>query len=185
MKNKRRKFLKHVIKTKEEFGLDDDTTDQWLVPEMEQREKSYKKRLINYVGKDFYKAGTKWWIGLSTKEKAQTGAETEAEILRAYGNTIPKGFDSVMAKKLTELDTKVPDKRFDPIGNPTFDEESGQVKPGKVTNSKRKPPHVPTQKEIETMSRSEIANAIKAIKEYNWPSGDSGDLGIDGVQGKE
>ncbi len=179
MEKKRKRFLRDVIKTKKEYDLDDQVMDQWLAPEMTQREKSYKRRLISYVGKPLYKEASKWWVSLSPKEQKQTGAETEVEILQTYANRHGRGLKGQDVQKLINLDKRVRDDRFEPIGPPQYDESSGEVRPGPIVKVKKEPPKQPTPEQMKRMSVKEIASLIEQTRDALWPSGNSGDALID------
>jgi len=183
MKSKKEKIVRSALRLQAEHNLDDD--EMGFIPEeFENRDSTYKRKFITTMGKPVYTEISQWFQGLSPREKEQAKGKDrdEKNILLAF---VAKNQNHPILthgniKKIQKA-VSLKDDRFEPIRSVERDEETGELRPAKIV-VERKAPHIPTQKEMRTMSVKDIAKAIEAIRDYNWPSG-GGDSEVSGIEG--
>ena len=176
---KQQRFTRKVLKTKEEFLLDDDQMNEWVVPEVERRSKDYMIAVAKKYGKSIAKDVIKWWMDLSPLERAQTHAENAEEIYQSY--MVNKDSKKITSKVIKKAKNPIHDPRWDELGPPEMD-DNYRVRPGKKMDLKKPPPREPTAAELKKMSQKEIADLIVQIRDYKWPSG-GGDAEVPGIEG--
>ena len=164
------KLGKELVKTRDEYGLDDRQMDEYVVGTIEAREKEYNRQVLHKYGKERSSKAIKWWRDLTPIERVRTGAENKEQIIQAHILAYPG--DSKEIEKVVGTDGRRPpvrDHTYDSLGPPEHDSE-GNIRPGNRSVMKKEPPHIPSAQEMGKMSVKEIADTIRKIREYRWPS---------------